>query len=155
MKSAVVSRTSPNPSETCRRRARLFADGKCRQIHITRHFSHAHCTRLIMCTLTAWLKCLQAGVIPSSCHPWRAFHRPFLVVSSFCLPPCFSLSPTSSLPTSTCTLTCTPPSMWTAPRERPAAPSPHEEYCNLAIFTLSQVMSPTSSTTSTAQRLLK
>ena len=25
----------------------------CRQIHLTRHFSHAHCTRLIMCILTS------------------------------------------------------------------------------------------------------
>ena len=24
-------------------------DGWCRQIHLTRHFSHAHCTRLILC----------------------------------------------------------------------------------------------------------
>ena len=31
----------------------------CRQIHLTRHFSQAHCTRLIMCILTAWLKTSQ------------------------------------------------------------------------------------------------
>ena len=40
---------------------------------------------------------------------------------------------TSSLPYPTCTLTCTP-SMWTASRETPAAPSPDEEYCPLAIY---------------------
>ena len=50
----------------------------CRQIHLTRNFSHAHCTRLIMCILTAWLMCLYARVIPS-CHPWWAFDRPFVV----------------------------------------------------------------------------
>ena len=27
----------------------------------------------------AWLKCLYACVIPSSCHPWWAFDRPFVV----------------------------------------------------------------------------
>ena len=34
-------------------------DGVCRQIHLTRHFSHAHCTRLMMCNHTSWLKCLH------------------------------------------------------------------------------------------------
>ena len=63
-----------------------------------------------------------------------AFDRPFLVASSFCLSPCFSQSFTSSLPHSTCTLTRTPSSMWTAPRETLAAPSPNEEYCPLAIY---------------------
>ena len=87
-----------------------------------------------MCIHTAWLKCLYARVIPSSCHPWWALDRPFLVDSSSCLSPCFCPSFTSSLPHSTCTLTCTPSSMWTAPRETPAAPSPNEEYCPLAIY---------------------
>ena len=80
---------------------------------------------------TAWLKtsqgpsvCMRA-LIPSSCHPWWAVDC-LLLVSSFCLSPCFSLSPTSSLPH--CTLTCTLSSMWTAPRETTAATSPNEEY---------------------------
>ena len=46
----------------------------------------------------------------------------------------FILLFTSSLPHSTCTLACTPSSMGTAPRETPAAPSPNEEYCPLAIY---------------------
>ena len=66
-----------------------------------------------------------------------------------------SLSPTSSLHTSTCTLTCTPSSMWTAPRETPAAPSPNEEHCLRRCTILPQDMSPSSLTTSTTQRPLK
>ena len=46
-----------------------------------------------------------------------------------------SLLFTSSLPYPTCTLTCTPSSMTTAPRETTAAPSPNEEHCTLAIYT--------------------
>ena len=57
-----------------------------------------------------------------------------LSVSSCLSSSCFSPLFTSSLPHSTCTLTCTPPSMWTTPREAPAAPSPNEEYCSLAIY---------------------
>ena len=57
-----------------------------------------------------------------------------LSVSSCLSFSCFSPSFTSSLPHSTCSLTCTPSSMWTAPRETPAAPSPNEEYCSLAIY---------------------
>ena len=86
-----------------------------------------------MCITLRWLKCLYVRVVSSPCHPWWAFDRLFLVASSFCLSPCFSPLLTSSLPHSTCTLTCTP-SMWTAPRETPAAPSPNEEYCTLAIY---------------------
>ena len=56
-----------------------------------------------------------------------------LSVSSCLSFSCFSLLFTSSLPCPICTLTCTP-SMWTAPRETPAAPSPTEEYCSLAIY---------------------
>ena len=55
-----------------------------------------------------------------------------LSVSSCLSFSCFSLLFTSSLPYPTCTLTCTPSSMWTAPRETSAAPSPNEEYCSLA-----------------------
>ena len=38
-------------------------DRVCRQIHFTRHFSHAHLTRLILCIPTAWFKtCQGSGV---------------------------------------------------------------------------------------------
>ena len=57
-----------------------------------------------------------------------------LSVSSCLSFSCFSLLFTSSLPYPTCTLTCTPSSMWTTPRETPAAPSPNEEYCPLAVY---------------------
>ena len=107
-------------------------DGGCRQIHLTRHFSHAVHTPWLMCLTLHWLKCLYARVTPYSCHPWWAFDRQFLVASSFCL----SLSSTSSLPTSTCNLTCTLSSMWTAPKETPAAPPPNEEYCAPWRYTL-------------------
>ena len=70
----------------------------------------------------------------------HAIHDERLIVRSLsvssCLSfSCFSLLLTSSLPHSTCTLTCTP-SMSTAPRETTAAPSPNEEYCLLAIHHL-------------------
>ena len=62
---------------------------------------------------------------------WSSVRCPSL---RFCSSPCLSPSFTSSLPHSTCTLTCTPPSMWTAPRETPGAPSLDEEYCPVAIY---------------------
>ena len=61
-----------------------------------------------------WLKCLYARVTPSSCHPWWAFDRPFLVASSFCLSVFFSVVYLFSS-TLYCTLTCTPSSMWVYP----------------------------------------
>ena len=85
----------------------LSSFGFSGQIHLTRHFSHAHCTRLIMCILTAWLKTSQGSSVRmrASFH-LHAIHGERLIVSSFCLSPCFSLSPTSSLPHSICTLNC-------------------------------------------------
>ena len=59
----------------------------------------------------------------------------FLVVSSLCSFPCVSPSPCSSLPTSTCTLTRTPSSMWTTSRQTTPAPPPTEESCPLAGYT--------------------
>ena len=106
-----------------------------------------------MCNHTAWFKCLYERVTPYSCHPWWAVDC-MLLVSSFCLSPCFSPLSLSFLPHSTCTLICTP-SMWTASRETSAAPWPNEEYCHWRYTILPQVMSPSSLTTSTTQRLLK
>ena len=68
----------------------------------------------------------------------HAIHDERLIVRSLSVSSClsfsgFSLLFTSSLPYLSCTLTCTPPSMWTVPRETPAAPSPNEEYCLLVI----------------------
>ena len=57
-----------------------------------------------------------------------------LSVSSYLSFSCFSVVYSSSLPYPTCTLTCTPSSMWTATRETPAAPSPNEEYCTLTTY---------------------
>ena len=44
---------------------------------------------------------------------------------------CLSFT-SASLPTSTCTLSWTSSSMWTAPRQLTTAPSPDEEFCLLA-----------------------
>ena len=68
----------------------------------------------------------------------HVIHDERLIVRSLLLPRSVFLSVslrrfTSSLPHSTCTLTCTS-SMWTAPKETPAAPSPIEEYCSLAFY---------------------
>ena len=68
--------------------------------------------------------------LPSMMSVWSSVRCPSLRVC----PSPVSLLFTSSLPYSTCTLTCTPSSMWTATRETPAAPSPNEEYCTLTIF---------------------
>ena len=126
----------------------------CRQIHFRRHCScslhnsfHAH--------HIAWLKCLHARVTLSSCHPWWAVKRLFFVGSPFWLSPCVSLLFTSSLLYPTCTLTSTFSRMSTASRELTTAPSHNEECCTMAIYHLPQVMSPTSLTISTTQRLLK
>ena len=69
----------------------------------------------------------------------HAIHDERLIVRSLsvssCLSfSCFSLLFTSSLFYPTCTLTCTPSSLSTAPRETTAALSPSEEYCTLAIY---------------------
>ena len=58
-----------------------------------------------------------------------------LSVSSCLSFSCFSPSFTSSLPCPTCTLTCTPPSMWTTPRQIHPALPPTEESCHLAEYT--------------------
>ena len=74
-----------------------------------------------------------------SYHP-HAIHGERLTFCSLCLrsvflPVSLCLLPLLfPLPTSTCTLTRTPPSMWTAPRETPAAPLPNEEHCSLAMY---------------------
>ena len=91
-----------------------------------------HCTLNHSAYHTAWLKCLYARVIVVI-HNERLIVRS-LSVSSCLSFSCFSLLFTSSLPYPTCTLTCTPSSTWTAPRETPAAPSPNEEYCLLSIY---------------------
>ena len=103
--------------------------GFCRQIHLTRHFSHALFTIHFMhITLHGSSVCLRASLHPHATHDELLIVRS-LPVSSCLSFSCFSLLFTTSVPYSTCTLTCTPSSMWTAPREKPAAPSPNEEYC--------------------------
>ena len=72
---------------------------QCRQIHFTRHFSHALLHTIRCAYHTAWLKtshsaCLWRALIPSSCHPRCVFDF-LLVASSFCFSR-FSPSFTSS-----------------------------------------------------------
>ena len=84
-------------------------------------------------------------------YPWCYVFERSLVVPCFSLS-CFSPSSTSSLPHSTCSLPGTPSSMSTPPRVKNTALrsiAPHRKTI------LSQVMSPSSSTTSTSQRLLQ
>ena len=104
----------------------------CRQIHLTRHFSHAICTIHFMhITLHGSSVCMRASFHLQVIHDER------LIVSSlsvFVFVLLFSPLFTSSLPHSTCTLIRTPSSMSTAPRETTAAPSPNEEYCPLATY---------------------
>ena len=101
----------------------------CRQIHFTRHFSHAVCIIHFMhITLDGSSVCLYLHAI----HDERLIVRS-LSVSSCLSFSCFSLLFISSLLCRICTLTSTLSSMWTAPRETPAALSLNEEYCPLAI----------------------
>ena len=70
----------------------------------------------------------------------HVIHDELLIVRSLsvssCLSfSCYSLMFTSSLLYPTCTLTCTPSSVSTAPRKTTAAPSHNDEYCTLAIYT--------------------
>ena len=110
----------------------------CRQIHLTRHFSHALLHTIRCAYHTAWLKtshptCLYVRVIPSSCHPRCVFDRSLSVSSCLSLS-CFSPSFTSSLPHSACTLPSTSSPVSTASRETIAAPSHNEESCPMAIY---------------------
>ena len=77
--------------------------------------------------------CMRASFHLHVIHDERLIVRS-LSVSSCLSFSCFSLLFTSSLPYPTCTLTCTPSSMTTAPREATAAPPPNEESCSLAIY---------------------
>ena len=116
------------------RRRSTVTDGGCRQIHFTRHFSHAVCTPHFMhITLHGSSVCMRASFHLHVIHEERLIVRSLSV--SLCLSfSCFSLLFNSSLPYPTCTLTCTPSSMSTAPMETTAAPSPNEEYGPLAIY---------------------
>ena len=99
----------------------MIAGDFCRQIHLTRHFSHAVCK----------IHFMHITLHGSTFH-LHAIHDERLIVRSLSVSSCLSFSCfclfTSCLPCPTCTLTCTP-SMSTAPKETPAAPSPNEEYC--------------------------
>ena len=118
----------------CSRWRSTVTDGVCRQIHLTRHFSHAVCTIHFMhITLHGSSVCMRASFHLHAIHDERLIVRS-LSVSSCLSFSCFSLLFTSSLRYPTCILTCTPSSMTTAPRETTAAPSPNVEYCPLAIF---------------------
>ena len=108
---------------------------ECRQIHTSHVIFLIHITRVFkMYNHTSWLKCLHARVTPSSCHPWWAVERLFLVVSSFWQSPCVSPLPCSSLPTSTSTLSWTSSSMRTTPRQTYPASPPTEGSCSLPIY---------------------
>ena len=68
---------------------------------------------------TTWLTIVFVRITP---YPWSSMMSGWLIVcsllcSSPCSFPCVSPSPCSSLPTSTCTLSWTPSSMWTTPRQ--------------------------------------
>ena len=57
-------------------------DGWWRQIHFTRHFSHAQCTCLMMYNYTTWLKTSKGSSVctSASCHP-HVIHDERLIVS--------------------------------------------------------------------------
>ena len=78
-------------------------DFTCRQIHLTRHFSHASCTIHFMhITLHGSSVCVRASLHLHVIHDERLIVRS-LSVSSCLSFSCFSPLFTSSLPHSTCT----------------------------------------------------
>ena len=105
--------------------------GICRQIHLIRHFSQ----RTSYLIIDVRTHCLAPDEPPnvSLAHSYHlhAIHDERLIVRSVSVSFCSSFSRsrvfTSSLPHSTYILTCTLLSMWTAPRETNASPSPNEE----------------------------
>ena len=100
-------------------------------------------------------RCLSAHFTPSTCHPsYHMFERAFLVSSCLSLS-CFSPSSTSSLPHSACSLPGTPSLMSSPPWVQTTALTQNESIAPWRYTILSQVMSPSSSTTSTTQRLLQ
>ena len=108
----------------------------------------------MMCILTARLKAQGSSVCMRASPHTHAIHGERLIVSSLCPFPCVSPSPCSSLPTSTCTLSWTPSSMWTTSTQvtlrlrQPRSLAPWQNTL------LPQVMSPSSLTTSSTRRLL-
>ena len=65
-----------------------MTDAVCRQIHFTRHFSHALLHTIILCIRIAWLKTSRPKCLCSahSCHP-RCVGDCLLAASSFCPSP--------------------------------------------------------------------
>ena len=108
--------------------------------HCTLHTSFFSCTARMLDDVfrTTWLKNVseQRALISSSCHPWWAVYCfSSLLCSPLCSFLCVYPSPCSSLSTSTCALSWTSSSMWTAPRQIYPASPPIEESCSLAEFT--------------------
>ena len=94
---------------------------------------------------TAWLKtshrtCQNALVIPSSCHPWWVFDRPFVVRLFVFVLLLFLSVVYFFFPYPTCTLTCTLSSISTAPKETPAAPRPMRSIAPWRYTILSQLV---------------
>ena len=56
-------------------------DGRCRQIHLARHFSHAHCARLIM-----WITPHGSSVCTSASFHLHTVHGEQLIVCCFSVP---------------------------------------------------------------------
>ena len=132
----------------------LPINGGCRQKHLTRNFL-MHLAHVF--TPHRGSKCLSAHFTPSTCQPWCHMFELSFVVSS-----CLSLScssPTSTLPLSlsTSSLSGTPSSVSSPPKVKKNHCT-HEQWGVLHhgdTKTLPQDMSPSSSTTSTNQRLLQ
>ena len=111
-------------------------DGRCRQMHLTRHFSLAQCAHWMMYTHIMAQDCvLWTSSILMVIHVVRLIDRLFSLCSWPCSFPCVSPIPCSSLSTSTCALSWTSSSMWTTPRQLTTGPPPPEESCLLAEFT--------------------
>ena len=102
-----------------------------RQIHLTRHFSHAVCTLNCMhITLHGSRRATQRVCVCASFH-LHVIHD--VCLSVHCLSLRVRPSP-SSLHHSTCTLPGTSSPMSITPREITAAPSHNEKYCSMAIY---------------------
>ena len=94
--------------DTCTKSLCEYWHPPCTQIHLTRHFSLAQCTCLMMYNHTFWLKtsqgssvCMHASPHPHAIHGERLIVSRYSSVPRFVLSWCVSPSPCSYLPTST------------------------------------------------------
>ena len=137
------------PSDRMNDEVQLRSASYCIQTPLTHHFFPVQDAYSMMCVTSHWLKCLHTHVI----HDERYNVFSSFLCSSLCLFPCLSPSSYSSLFTSIFTLSWISFFMWTISRQIFPVPPSIESLTVWQTSLLSQVMSPSSFTSSTIRRL--